>query len=432
MPTSVVLAEGCFWGAITLTAMPPLSGIRVLDHGHVWAGPLLGLFLADLGAEVIKVGAPHRASGVSIGGQRAPVGSIGGDRGSTSPDDPRAFHGLDRGKKSIAIHLGDPRGRDLYLRLVEQSDVVLENFSPRVMPSLGLSYDVLAEVNPRIIMVALSASGATEGPWRNLVTYGPSLAALYGLKSLLGYPDDPQPREDTADLDPTAAGHAFVALLAALEYRERTGRGQFIDLAQGEATLQRAAAPLMDWLLNARDAGPRGNRSSAMAPHGVYPALGDDAWLAIVVRSDAEWLALCDLAPHLDRTEWATMRGRLSDQDELDQAVAAWTRNHDAMELSIQLQAAGVPAFPFMDPTALLIDEDYAALSNANIDLSAEAAAPVRGGSLYTGTPWKMARTPAELSGPIPNRGEHDDDVYGALLGLDEAARSELREAGVI
>ncbi len=412
--------------------MPPLDGLRVIDHGHVWAGPLLGMFLADLGAEVIKVGAPHRRSGVSIGGQQAPIGSIGGDRGSTAPDDPRAFHGLDRGKRSITIHLGDPRGRELYLRLVEQSDVVLENFSPRVMPSLGLSYDVLAEVNPGIIMIALSAAGATDAPWRDLVTYGPSLAALYGLKSLLGYPDDPQPREDTADLDPTAAGHAFVALLAALEYRERTGLGQYIDLAQGEATLQRAAAPLLDWLLNARDSSARGNRASSMAPHGVYPAAGDDAWLAIVVRSDADWSALCGLAPQLDRAEWAAMRRRLDDQDALDAAVSGWTRDHDAMELCIVLQAAGVPAFPMMDPTALLIDEDYAALSNARINLSADAAAPIRGGALYTGAPWKLERTPAAIAAPIPNRGEHDDEIYGGLLGLDQAARDELRAAGVI
>jgi benzylsuccinate CoA-transferase BbsF subunit len=390
------------------------------------------MFFADLGAEVFKVGAPHRLSGVSIGGQRAPVGSIGGDRGSTSPDDPRAFHGLDRGKRSIAIHLGDPRGRELYLRLVEQSDIVLENFSPRVMPSLGLSYDVLADVNPRIIMVALSAAGATEGPWRSLVTYGPSLAALYGLKSLLGYPDDPQPREDTADLDPTAAGHAFVAVLAALEHRERTGRGQFIDLAQGEATLQRAAQPLMDWLLNRRDAGPLGNRGSAMAPHGVYPALGEDAWLAIIIRSDEEWSALCALAPQLDQAEWTTMRGRLNDENALNAVLSSWTRDYEAMELSILLQAAGVPAFPMMDPTSLLIDEDYAALSNADIDLSADSAASVRGGALYTGTPWKMARTPAVLAEPIPNRGEHDEEIYGELLGLDESARAELREAGLI
>ena len=416
--------------------MPPLSGLRVLDHGHVWAGPLLGMFLADLGAEVIKVGAPHRLSGVSIGGQRAPVGSIGGDRGSTPIDDPRAFHGLDRGKMSIAIHLGDPRGKELYLRLVEQSDMVLENFSPRVMPSLGLGWEQLREVNPRLIMVALSASGATEGPWRNLVTYGPSLAGLYGLKSLLGYPDDPQPREDTADLDPTAAGHAFVAVLAALEYRKRTGEGQFIDLAQGEATLQRAAGPLMDWLLNRRNAGPQGNRSAALAPHGVYPAVGDDQWLSIVVRSDAEWDALCAEASQdgvdLAQPQWSRGLARSHDQDALDAALSEWTRQHDAMELAIRLQAAGVPAFPLMDPTALLIDEDYMTLSSAHIDLSSDLAESLRGGSLYVGAPWKLARTPAALSTPLPNRGEHDEHIYGKLLGLSEPEREELRAAGVI
>jgi len=126
------------------------------------------------------------------------------------------------------------------------------------------------------------------------------------------------------------------------------------------------------------------------------------------------------------------LRGRLNDQDTLDAAVLNWTRNHDGMELSIQLQGVGVPAFPMMDPTALLIDDDYAALSNANLDLSADAAEPLRGGALYTGTPWKMARTQAALTAPIPNRGEHDDEIYGDLLGLGEAARAELRESGVI
>ena len=416
--------------------MLPLDNIRVLDHGHVWAGPLLGMMLADLGADVIKIGAPHRRSGVSMGGAQSPVGSIGGDRGATPPDEPRAFHGLDRGKMSIAIHLGHPTGRELYLRLVEQADIVLENFSPRVMPSLGLGWDDLRAVNPRLIMVALSAAGATDAPWRNLVTYGPSLAALYGLKSLLGYPDDPQPREDTADLDPTAAGHAFVAVLAALEYRERTGAGQFIDLAQGEATLQRAAQPLMDVLLNGRDSGPVGNRHHSLAPHGVYPAAGDDAWIAIVVRSDAEWRALCRLAAadevDLDQPQWARALSRRQDQDALDGAVADWTRQHDAMTLAERLQADGVPAFPQMGPPDLLIDDDFAALNAAGIDLSDDAVAPVRGGALYVGAPWKLDRTPAVLRGPVPNRGEHDDHVYRGLLGLSDAEIAQLRDDGII
>ncbi len=389
--------------------------------------------MSDLGAEVIKVGAPHRQSGISMGGRQTPVGSLGGHRGTTAIDDPRAFHGLDRGKMSIAIHLGDPRGVALYKRLIAVSDVVFDNFAPRVMPSLGLDWTALSAVNPRLIMASLSATGATEGPWRDLVTYGPSLAALYGLKILLGYADDPQPREDTADLDPTAAGHAFVAVLAALEHRERTGEGQFIDLAQGEATLQRAAEPVMDYLLNGRDAGPQGNRAAGLAPHGVYPAAGDDAWLAITVRSDAEWERLRELAaPAFDEPRWARGLGRLQDQDALDAAVGGWTQQHGAMDLAERLQANGVPAFPLMGPLDLLVDPDFATLTAAGFDLSAERAAPVRGGALYVGTPWKMARTPSALRAPTPNRREHDDYVFGELLGLGDAEFAELRTAGVI
>ena len=448
-----------------------LEGIRVVDQGHVWAGPLLGMFLADLGAEVIKVGAPHRRSGVSLGAQRTPVGNIGGDRGGTPPDDPRAFHGLDRGKMSISIHLGDPRGVEVYKRLVACSDIVLENFSPRVMPGLGLGWEALREVNPRLIMISLSATGATDAPWRDLVTYGPSLAALYGLKSLLGYPGDPQPREDTADLDPTAAGHAMVAVLAALEHRDRTGEGQFIDLAQGEATLQRAAEPLMDRLMNGRDAGPQGNRERGIAPHGAYPCAGEDEWIAIAARTDADWEALLAAAREDGTAQQDTATGatraarddgaasataaaardgaagaastladpcwqrglhRLKAQDELDAALAEWTRTQDAETLAERLQAAGVPAARFCGPEQLLIDDDFAALCAAGIDLSAETAAPIRDGALYIGTPWKFASTPSAITTPVANRGEHDDYVFTELLQIPPAEQAALREAGIL
>ena len=414
-----------------------LQGIRVVDQGHVWAGPLLGMFLADLGAEVIKVGPPHRRSGVSMGSQRTPVGNIGGDRGATPADDPRAFHGLDRGKMSVSIHLGDPRGVEVYKRLVAVSDIVLENFSPRVMPSLGLGWEALREVNPRLIMISLSATGATDAPWRDLVTYGPSLAALYGLKSLLGYAGDPQPREDTADLDPTAAGHAMVAVLAALEHRERTGEGQFIDLAQGEATLQRAAEPLMDYLMNGRAAGPQGNRERGIAPHGAYPCAGEDEWIAIAARTDAEWDALLAAAREdgadaaLADPRWQRGLTRLKAQDELDAAVSEWTRTQDAAELAERLQSAGVPAARFCGPEQLLVEEDFTTLCTAAIDLSAEAAAPIRG-ALYIGAPWKFPRTPAAITAPVANRGEHDPYVFTELLQISPADLAALREAGIL
>ena len=226
----------------------PLSGIRVVDHGHVWAGPLLGMSFRDMGAEVIKIQTPGTSSGVSMAGQGMP----GTATEQVDTHDQMNYHTLDRGKKSLTLNLKTSEGKEIYKRLIKLSDVVIENFSSRTMGSLGLSYKVLNELNPRIIMASLSATGSSPGPWKELVSYGPSLSALYGIKSLLGYQDSDQPVEDQADLDPTAAGHAFLAILAALEMREETGVGQHIDMSQGESGIQRIAEPIMDFFFNGR------------------------------------------------------------------------------------------------------------------------------------------------------------------------------------
>ncbi len=411
----------------TTEATLPMQGLRVLDHGHVWAGPLLGQMLADLGAEVIKVRAPDRTSGIAMGGRS--VMSMQADAG-----DPRTFHGWDRGKLGISLNLASVEGRGLYLRLVEHADVVIENFAPRVMPSLALDYAVLAAANPRLIMASLSATGATEGPWRDLVTYGPSLSALYGIKSLQGYRGDPRPREDTADLDPTSAAHAFVAVCAALEYRERSGRGQHIDLAQGEATLQRIAEPLLDYLLNDRVASTQGNRYPGVAPHGIYPAAGEDCWLALAATDEAAWDALLALAgddaPGLLDDRFATIEGRLADQDALDEVIAGWTRTLDATAAAEALQHAGVAASPVMDPPLLLVDENYDALRRAHVRVETEADLTLD--QIYQTIPWKLPETPGIVRLPAPALDEHNAKVYGALLGLGGADLEGLRKRGVI
>ncbi len=403
-----------------------LEGVRVLDHGHVWAGPLLGRSLADAGAEVIKVEAPDRASGVVMGGAMP--------RAELATDDPRRYQDYDRGKRGIALDLATEEGRELYLRLVGLCDVVVENFSAGVMEGLGLGYEALRAANPGIIVASLSATGATPGPWRDLRTYGPSLAALYGIKSLLGYLDDPQPREDTADLDPTAAGHAMVAVLAALEYRERSGRGQHIDMAQGEATLQRIAEPVFDYLLNGRVAGPQENRYPGFAPHGVYRASGDDRWLSIVVRDDAEWSALVELAaedaPALAEPGFATLEGRLATQEDLDDAIEAWTSQHDAFALTQELQAVRVAAFPVMGPPDLVVDENYEALRRTGVTIGPRAQLKVD--QLYHGIPWKLTRSPGVIQGPSPTKAEDNDYVFGDLLGIDATERDALRARSVI
>jgi crotonobetainyl-CoA:carnitine CoA-transferase CaiB-like acyl-CoA transferase len=410
---------------------PPLAGLRVLDHGHVWAGPLLGRSLSEVGAEVIKVEAPDRASGVVMGGMPT--------RSEMDAHDPRRYHDYDRGKLGITIDLASEQGRQLYHSLIAISDVVIENFSANVMNSLGLGYEALSEVNPRLIMASLSATGATPGPWRDLRTYGPSLAALYGTKSLLGYLDDPQPREDTADLDPTAAGHAFVAVLAALEYRDRTGRGQYIDMAQGEATMQRIAEPLMDYQMNGRVAGLQQNRYPGVAPHGIYRAAGDDRWLSIVVRDDDEWAALLRVAGDgvseggvgdLAAPRFASLAGRLAEQDALDLAVEAWTVQHDAFELTQQLQQARVAAYPVMGPPDLAADVNFDALRKTGVRMGPDAELSID--QLYHGVPWKLTRTPAEISGPSPVKGGHNDYVFRELLGLSADELAALQEQRVV
>ena len=406
----------------------PMQGLRVLDHGHVWAGPLLAQMFADLGAEVIKIRAPNRMTGIAMGG-RSQVG-LATDGGA---DDPRRYHGWDRGKLGVSIDLARPEGVEIYLRLVRESDIVVENFSPGVMDRLGLSYEVLAAANERVIMASLSATGATEGPWRDLLTYGPSLSALYGIKSLQGYIGDPRPREDTADLDPTSAAHAFVAVCAALEHRERTGRGQYIDLAQGEATIQRIAEPLLDYLFNGRVASTQGNRYPGAAPHGVYPAAGDDAWIAIAVESDEAWsalLAVAEGAPRLRDERFASGEDRLRRQDELDEIVADWTRALDAFETAERLQVAGVSAHAVMDPPSLLVDENFTALRTSHVRM--ETAPGFAASEIYQTVPWKLPATPGIVRLPTPGLGEHNAEVFGRLLGLGERELDGLRQRGVI
>ena len=410
----------------------PLEGIRVLDHGHVWAGPLVGTSLSDLGAEVIKVLSPSRSSGVSMAGRVMP-GAVGGVS-QVDTSDPVQYHGYERGKLGVSINLADDEGKALYRRLIAVSDIVVENFSPRVMPSLGLGFENLQRLNPGIILCSMSATGATEGPWRDLVTYGPSLGALYGVKSLLGYHNDPMPREDMADLDPTAAGHAEGAILAALEYRVRTGIGQHIEMAQGEAAIQRIAEPLMDYLLNGRVARTQGNRYPGLAPHGIYRAAGDDEWISIVARDEREWEALVAVAAaggyELGSPRFRTIEGRLAEQDALDKAITAWTSGEDAMDLTRRLQAAGVPATPVMSGPTLAADDNFHALRRSALTLG--PAVGVTADDIYQGVVWKLTATPGGVQRTVPGTGADNARVFGGLLGLTGTEIERLRERGAI
>jgi crotonobetainyl-CoA:carnitine CoA-transferase CaiB-like acyl-CoA transferase len=397
----------------------PLSGIRVLDLGQVWAGPLLGVYLSDFGAEVIRVETQVR-TGMQSGAQR-PL---------TDPANPFSYEGLGRNRRSVALNLANPDGRELFLQLVAVSDVVFDNLSPRAVKKLGIDYESLCRVNERIIVASLSAAGQ-NGPWADVLTYGPSLTALYGIKSLLGYAGETQLQEDIADLDPTAATYAMVAILAALRWRERTGRGQFIDMAQGEAGVAALAEAVLEYTLNGRVLGPTGNRHRTMAPHGIYPAVGDDRWIAIAVDSDAAWRALCSICGEPEAAgdqRFRDLYSRLQHQDELDDLVGRWTAGFDAEELTARLQAAGVACYPVLDALGVVADEQLSHRKGMT-----RVAAPELGDArLLTGTPWGLSVSPAQVHGPNRAIGADNDYVLGEILGFSKQQLAESIHNGAV
>ncbi len=399
----------------------PLQGLRVIDHGVVWTGPLLGRVLGDHGAQVLWVRPPQRLLGMTITGTPTPF---------TDPTNPRSYQPYGRSKLCVTIDLHHSKGKELYKELARVSDIVVENFAPRTMPGLGLSYDALKAVNPRLIMLSMPAAGSTPGPWRDLMTYGPSLSALFGLKSHLGYPGE-RVLDDTADLDPTACMQGFFVLMAALYERQRSGLGQWIDMSQGEACMQRNAEAIMDYTMNGRVWGTLGNRYPGMAPHDTYRCRGDDQWVAIAIKADEDWTAFCQVMGHpiwANDPHFGDAQQRTNNIDELDRMVESWTMRHTKEEVQELLQAAGVAAHAVLDAAEIFADENYTAL-RTNVKVEVDGISPEM---IFTGLPWKYQKTPLSIRG---NQGAPDRDndfVFGEVLGLSRTEQDRLREDNII
>jgi benzylsuccinate CoA-transferase BbsF subunit len=396
-----------------------LDGIRVVDFGHVWAGPYATALLADLGAEVIKVESAirldvHRRQGPYAGGQ------AGVDRSAV-------WNAQNRGKLGCTLNLASPEGVALAKRLVTVSDVVVENFAPRVMARLGLDYPALRAVRLDIVMVSMPGFGST-GPDRDHVSYGQSLIAASGIAATTGYPGGPPMSLGESYPDLAAACHAAFAVLAALHHRLETGEGQHIDLSQLESSICLLPEPLLDFAMTGVIRGRAGSRDDTMAPHGCFRCLGDDRWVAIAVGTDAEWEAL---RRAMGDPEWARAAcfaeapGRRQHQDELERRIEAWTRARSAEEVMTRLQAVGVPAGVSMTVADLLRDPHLAARG-----AFVEVDHPETGPQVVYAPVWKLSGTPATIRRPAPRLGEHNAYVFGQLLGLsaDEIAGLVSRE----
>ena len=397
-------------------AKPPLYGVRVADFTLHAAGPYCAHLLSLLGAECIKIETAVRPD---IFRKPHPVyGRMGA----------ATFDQVASNKLSVQLNLKDARGVDLAKRIVAASDIVAESFRPGVMDRLGLSYEALKEIKPDIVMVSVSASGQT-GPERAYAGYAPLFGAAGGLGTLTGYDDGP-PTEIRHVMDHSTGLTAAMGTLAAYLRKKRTGRGQHVDVAAREVACGFIGDALLQFA--ATGVAPRraGNAAAQSAPHNVYPCAGNDAWVSIVVASDTEWRAF---ARALGRGEWladsryVSASSRWAHREKLDVEVSAWTRTHTREDVTLILQAAGVAAFPSYTAQDIVDDPHV----NARGAITAMSG-PDGESRKVVGPPWRFSRTPASIERWTPKLGEHNEYVFGELLGLSSPEVEALVEAKVI
>jgi crotonobetainyl-CoA:carnitine CoA-transferase CaiB-like acyl-CoA transferase len=418
-----------------------LTGVRVLEFSIAWAGPLAGRCLADLGADVIKVEHPTARGlavvpgGVASGwewGQLPPASVRNGTWPSTDPGERwfnriGMFNKLQRNKRSLCLDVKAPGGEEVLRRLVEQSDVVLNNYSPRGVKSLGIDHETLSAINPSIITVSMSGYGAT-GPMASHYSLGPILETHAGLASLTGYPDGGPLRVGVAFPDPIGGLHGAVATLAALWRRAETGLGQFVDLSQLETLLPLIGDHLLTTSATGDLAQRQGNRSLAYAPQGVYRCGGDDAWLAVTVRSDQEWERLAELvaSPELQSDRYRTDSGRREHHDLIDAEISSWTRVRGKFEAMAALQSRGIAAMAVLT-SGDLVDGPQLQARDFIATIESLDAGPQR----LPGNPIHFSSREVPL-GPSPILGQHNSEIVGELLGYDTVQLERLVEDGAL
>ena len=423
----------------------PLQGIRVVDVTVVWAGPHCTQLLAEWGAEVIRVEPLQHVQPSTRGGEqrvtKAQVDAMraAGQTGLGFPDwDPGerpwnrspSFNSHARNKLSMTCDIMTPEGLDIFKRLVAVSDVVVENNVPETIEKAGITYEDLAKVNPRIIMLRMPAFGLS-GPYKNYRAFGTHMEGMVGHHWLRGYPGmEPSYTGEAFTADAASGVLGAFAVTMALRHRRRTGRGQQIEMAQSENFVNYLGEYILDYTFNGRVAEPQGNLHRTHAPHGVFPCLGPDRWLALDVTSEGEWRALCRVMGDPEWTrgpQFADMRSRKANEVELNQRIAAWTKRRDRYALFRELQAAGVRAGPTQDEADL-----FACPQLQSRGFFEAINMPEVGEFQYPGLIFKMSKTPNHLRTPPCRLGEHNDYVYRDILKVSETEYDELKAKGHI
>ncbi len=391
-----------------------LEGIRVIDFTRYIAGPLATKVLADHGAEVIKIeGSGQHAADRMGGAFRDNV--VGVNRGGE-------FAIWNTSKLSITLNLAHPKGLEIAKKLVSKSDVVVENFAGGTLQRLGLGYEELRKVKPDIIMLSSCMMGQT-GPQASSPGFGPHLAALSGFNQITRWPDR-KPVYIGAYTDFVAPLYATIAILAAIEYRRRTGRGQYIDLSQRECGIHFLIPLILDYTANRHIADAMGNSCSFAAPHGSYCCRGNDRWCTIAIFQDSEWKSFCRTIGNPSWTadpRFGTLLSRLENEIELDKLVEDWTVNHTAEEVMSLLQSAGVPA-GVVETAEDLLDKDPQLKQRGFFK---ELDHPEIGKQRVYGPSFILSKSPGDVS-HAPLLGEHNEYVFKEILGMSDEDISGL------
>lgn len=404
-----------------------LAGLRVADLTIITAGACTTQMLADLGADVIKV---------ESGSYPDPFRYWAGTRftGDSPPPDPwnwaPTFNMVNRNKRAICLDLKQPRGRETFLELVKVSDLVTENFRQGVMDRLGIGYETLREVNPKIIMLSLGSQGST-GPESRYGSYGSTLDALSGLMGITGYTDT-HPIWSSGEVNyPDQVASLFGAgmLLAAIRQRNKTGVGSYIDLSQREMMTNTIGEYVLEYTVDGRQPGQQGNRQPGLAPNDCYRCAGENDWLAISIASDDEWQSFCSAIGRPDLVNddrFNTEASRWEHQDELRQPIEAWSGSLSKFEAGDMLIQAGVRAAAVLTGAEMLTDHHlnqrgyYQQVDN-----------PRSGGQTLRLAPYKLSKTPPRINAPAPMLGQDTDAVLREVLGLSDAEIAELESLGV-
>ena len=416
----------------------PLAGIRVADFCWMGVGSVATRLLADFGAEVIKIEDRTRIDTP----RKLPLykgenpRNFGEEVVGADPDKGGLFNNYCRNKLGVTINMRSAEGRRLAERLIATSSVVTENFAPGVMERWGLTYDRLTELRPDVIYARMSGYGHS-GPHASYRSYGPVVQAVSGLSYISGLPGREPSGWGLSYMDNQAAFYNSAAILMAIRRRTMTGQGTEIDVSAVETGIGLLGPVLLDVTVNGRVTRggdyPTGNRLEHpdAAPHGVYPALGEDRWVAIAVFSDAEWSRLVEA---MGRPQWAldkrfrSQRSRWEHQDALDAAISGWTRQRDRHEITKLLQDAGVRAGAVQNAEDL--NETDPQLEHRGVFF--ELDHPVIGEARFEGVPIRFAKMSADnwRSGPL--LGEDNEFVFRELLGVSADEYAELASSGVI